>query len=85
MLWMIFGFLMTTILFEYFAQVPYFYDMQATNIDTLYDNTLARHKYLREDFLQTEDDNDPHNQTYAELMEMEALLSEFPHIPYDAV
>jgi N-acyl-D-aspartate/D-glutamate deacylase len=81
---MLYGFLMTSILFEYFTQVPYFYDTQTTNIDTLYDRTLPRHKYLREDFLQMEEE-DPDNQTYAELMEMEALLSEFPHIPYDAV
>jgi hypothetical protein len=85
MLYIIFGFLMMTVLFEYLAQVPYFYDTQTNNIDTLYDRTLPHHKYLREDFLRMEDDNDPDNQTYAELMQMESLLSEFPHIPYDAV
>ena len=84
MLWMLYGFLMTSILFEYFTQVPYFYDTQPTNIETLYDKTFPHHKYLREDFLRMEEEH-PDNQTYAELMEMEALLSEFPHIPYDAV
>jgi len=85
MLWMLYGFLLTSLLFEYFTQVPYFYDTRTTNIDTLYDKTLPRHKYLREDFLRTGSEDDPDNQTYAELMEMEALLSEFPHIPYDAI
>jgi hypothetical protein len=82
---MLYGFLLTSLLFEYFTQVPYFYDTRTTNIDTLYDKTLPRHKYLREDFLRTGSEDDPDNQTYAELMEMEALLSEFPHIPYDAI
>jgi len=81
MIWMLFGFLMTTIMFEYFAQVPYFHDTSMIQMDTLYDKTLPHHKYLRENFLRM----GANNQTYAELMEMEALLSEFPHIPYDAV